>query len=265
MFLQRFAHKNLLFSTAWFLAGCASHLSYIKLPQDENKDFAFAYCQGQQWGYAQPVQANPSVWQSVVVQYNKTKDQYFLSASYNLEIRGNIQIEFPKQSSSSMISGASAEASSLYWLKQDLHPYPKKYQTSDFTADYSTEKNGYLIYKKKYGGFFGQIFVEKPILYQTPAPINQPLKENLLDISNFDSDTMDAFYVIKVELIPIKSLDQDLNFSFKTPDIVIGGKKYEGKVFKFSTLPNKVIEDSKKTYRCASLSEVFWHRRRFSF
>jgi len=265
MFSRLLTHKILLFGTAWFLSSCASHLSYVNLSADENKDFAFAYCQGQQWGYALPLQTNPSVWQAVVVEYNKTNDQYFLSASYNLEIRGNTKIEFPKKSSSSMISGVSTGASSLFWVKQDLHSYPKKYQTNDFVVDYNTEKSGYLIYKKMYGGFFGQIFLEKPIFYQAPAPINEPLKGNLLDTSGFDSDITDAFYVVKADLIPIKNLDQDLNFNFKTPDIIIDGKKHDGKIFKFTTLPKKVIEDSKKTYRCASLSEIFWHRRRFSF
>jgi hypothetical protein len=119
------------------------------------------------------------------------------------------------------------------WIISGIKSVPDKFPSSqNFVVKSSPEKTGlYTIYKKKYGGFFGDIFLEKVSDYQTPTIPNIQADGNQIFLK-FNPEVNDEVYLTDKFILPSKSKIiasgkfEILTPEFKVNDVVVKKDKF---------------------------------------
>lgn len=250
------------------------HRSILTRENDQHKKHTVQYCGGQLWGYVEALDESLSSKPYVAIYTHLTeidrKEALLLHVA--LHFKNSAKLEFAERSFNLKVDNLKPESRPLNFVAiPGYKTIDLLFPSQTYVTERGARENEYLVFKKKYGGFFGQMkfALEDPFVFKIPKKENIEIKDKTY-IVNFDKDVHDEFYVYAV---PILFLNQETKnkSSSGVPDkakieITLPSFQIEGQTFKterytFNFDRNKIIENSKDSNRCPSLEMMFhWSR-----
>lgn len=261
--------------SSMILSSCVSRSVQVR-ENDEHKKNTIRYCGGQLWGYIEPISKELPSRPYVAVYTQLTtfdkKEALLLNIAFNF--RNSAKVKFQDKKFYLKVNDQNAESKTLnFSVTEGFKRIPKSFQSDSYVVE-STEKHGeYLIYKKKYGGFFGQMpfALEKPIKYTTPQKENIELKADSHEIV-FDPEIHEEFYILAIPILFMnqnpkyfKEIPEAAKLEITLPKIEIDGTAFNIKSYIFNFDRKKIMNAAKNSYNCPSLEMMFhWGRQSFS-
>jgi hypothetical protein len=266
---------RVVLSLLLFFSSCA-HDPVLKREDDTHKSSSIEYCRGQLSGFIKSLDsALPSKpYLAIYTELTRVDNKEALLLHLALNFKGSAKVVFPDKNLSVAVDGSKVLSHNLNLaLVESFKSADDIFHNSKFLIKPSSNKNEYLVYKRKYGGFFGDLWgdfaLEEPVIYKQPDDKIALVKDSSVDIS-FDKKTHENFYIWAVPILFLNTSDKKVKLSpvpsqaklqITVPKFFVDGKEFSFASFVINFDRQKIIEASKNSRPCPSMDMIFrWNR-----
>lgn len=267
--------RNCLFfiSIAIFLTSCIQK-SVLHREDNQHRKYAVQYCGGQIWGYIQPLDknlpSNPYIAVYTLLTQIDKEETLLLYVAVNF--KKSAQIQFLNSFLKLKINNLNSDNRPLNFVAiEGFKRIDQLFPSDSYVIEPGSKENEYLVSKKKYGGFFGEMnfALEKPIVYTMPKKENLEVKGKSYSVA-FDPSIHDEFYILAVPILFLNQViagrsypkvPEKAKIEITLPEIQIDQTKFNLDPFVINFERQKILESANGSHRCPSLEEMFrWSR-----
>lgn len=243
--------------------------SVFQIEPDENKGNVFQYCGGQEWGYIkqlEPVAKSPYL--AVFLENNIFPAADAVVFNFVIQVQSDSKITFKDKNLKIYRDDQLVVDKPIsFWIIQAEKQIEDRYSSNNYSFKLkNAASNEWEVRKKKYGGFFGEMALEEPIVVKINKIPNEEKKDNPINVK-FDILNDNSIYIMNKLVIPFKEvrirsgLIKIRTPAFQLNEIFIHEANY---IFYFDQ--ERLVKAMKDSNSCASLEQIFqWARNKNSW